>query len=100
MTSKIDSPKVLVWFAGTSSLCIVKMSDLSVTEIKGFLPTYQKEYAIATRTVQKEDGDQIFVVFLFKNEFNFCYYAKGREPDNYLISDLFSDRKFLKFLLF
>ena len=69
------------------------MSDLSVTEIKGFLPSFSKEYAIATRAVQREDGDQIFVVFLFKNEFNFCYYAKGREPDNYLISDLFVDCK-------
>ena len=67
------------------------MSDLSVTEIKGFLPSYEKEYAIATRAVQKDDGDQIFVVFLFKNEFNFCYYVKGREPDNYLISDLFTE---------
>ena len=83
----------MVWFAGTSSLCIVKMSDLSVTEIKGFLPTYDTDYAIATRVVQKDDGDKIFAVFLFKNEFNFCFYQKGHEPDNYLISDLFSECK-------
>ena len=57
----------MIWFAGTSSVCIVKMSDLSVTEIKGFLPSYDKDFAIATRSVQRDDGDQIFVVFLFRN---------------------------------
>lgn len=70
------------------------MDDLSVTEIKGFLPTYANDFAMATRAVQKNDGDEIFVVFLFKNTFNFCYYTSGREPDNYLISDLFTQSKY------
>lgn len=84
----------MIWFAGTSSLCVVKMSDLSVTEIKGFLPVYSKDYAMATRCVAKDDATIIFVSFVFKNKFNFCFYTKGREPDNHLISDILKESKF------
>ena len=69
------------------------MDDLSVTEIKGCLPNYGKDYAIATRCVAKENGDMILLSFIYKNVFNFCLYMKGREPDNYLIYDILSESK-------
>lgn len=84
----------MIWFSGTSSICVVKMSDLSVTEIKGFLPEYSKDYAMATRCVAKDEATIILVVFVFKNQFNFCYYEKGREPDNLLISDVLQKSNF------
>ena len=67
---------VMVWFSGTTSLCLVKMEDLSVVEIKGFLPATQKDQPIATRCVCRDSGDIMLVSFLYKNEFNFTPFGR------------------------
>lgn len=80
----------MIWFSGTSSICIVNMTDLSFVEIKDFLPHLDEyNYAVATRCASKNRGKTLFVVFLLQGECNVAYFDKDREPDIHILGDIF-----------
>jgi hypothetical protein len=78
-----------IWFSGTSSLCVVDLSTLNVTEIKGFLPQISDEtFGVAMRCVAKDMGNVIIVAFVIENTWSIAYYQTGIEADNHLLEEI------------
>jgi hypothetical protein len=80
----------ILWFSGTTSLCVFNLQDLSVREIKNFFPTYgPKKESLAIRGVLKDSGKTILVFFLVENQPCLAFFGDGNhEPDIYFVDDV------------
>lgn len=88
----------LIWFSGKTSLSIVDLSNLSTTEVKGFFPTIGSDFATPKGCLGKQEGEVLMVIFEFQEMDNICYFAKGRNPDCYLVVDKFKYSNFFSFI--
>lgn len=79
----------MIWFAGTSTICVVDLSTLNVFPIEGFLPQIDDQvFGIAMRCVAKDMGNVIIIAFIIDGMWSFAYYESGIEPDNHLINEI------------
>jgi hypothetical protein len=76
-----DEHDYMIWFSGTSSVCVVDMKDLSFIEIKKCLPDFQQSSSsVPLRCVARNKGDDLAIYYTFDNSNFFCYYSRGAQP--------------------
>lgn len=76
-----DENDYMIWFSGTSSVCVVDMKDLSFVEIKKCLPAFSSSSSsVPLRCVARNKGDDLVIYYLFENSKFFCYYSRGFQP--------------------
>lgn len=79
----------MVWFSGTSSICIVNLKEFSYVEIKDFLPQLNdKIFGVACRAVSNQDCSKVLVSFVIESQFSLAFQLKGREPDKHILEDI------------
>ena len=79
----------MIWFSGTSTLCVYDLNTNTNTVIEQALPDFGPNMAgIAMRCVAKNRGSQIFISFIFDGDYNIAYYETGIEADNHLLNDI------------
>ena len=80
----------ILWFTGTTSICIVNLADLSYNEIKNFLPSLGPgKDGIPLRGVMKDGGKSIMIFFIVDNQPSLAFLGpQNNEPDIYLVDEI------------
>ena len=84
----------MIWFSGTTQLCVVNMTNFGAREIQNLLPSVSElDSAIALRCVAKNQGKVILVSYLYNQEYKLAYYEAGEEASHVYVSEKFSNSK-------
>lgn len=87
--SSLD-PEVFVWFSSQTDLNLVDLIDMSMLQIKGFLPeSKDRKKPIPLLAATVEHGKYVAIIFLLLDVFGVAYLnPKIKEPTDYLLSEL------------
>lgn len=90
-------PEVFTWFSSHLDLNLVDLLDMSMLQIKGFLPESKEgKRPLPLLAATAEHGKFVVIVFLLLGVHGVAYLnPKVKEPTDYLLTDLVPNGKLL-----
>lgn len=86
----------MIWFCGTTSICVVDLTNLGAREIQNLLPQVDPRIPpIAMFSVARNKGKEILIGYKLGDETKIAYYEAGGDATHMDICERFSNCKLL-----